>query len=74
MTYDKNKIYSREEFDKLTRVDMHKLWFRDALTERKIASMFGVTKEEVHDKRKEELGLTWLGSAFLWLMNPKYRK
>lgn len=56
-----------EDLAKLSRAEFHKLWFKDALTERQIAKKFGVTKEEVHARRKE-LNLTWLNSALLSMM------
>ena len=62
-----------KKFDELNRVDMHRLWFIEAKTEKKIAKMYGVTRQEVHDKRKNEFRLTFLNSAMLYLTNPKYK-
>lgn len=59
-----------DEFKKLTRPELHKLWFRDALTDGQIAKKFGVTKQEVKQKRKE-LNLHMFNSAISYLMGGK---
>ena len=65
--------YTREDFDKLNRVEMHRLWYIKAYTEKKIAKLYGVTRKEVHEKRKNELGLGWINSAILYMMKPRYQ-
>lgn len=65
--------YTREDFEKLTRVEMHRLWCIKAYTERQIAKMYGVTRQEVHEKRKNEFRLGWVNSCILHMMNPKYK-
>lgn len=63
-----------EEFNELTRAEFHKLWFRDALTDKQMAIKFGVTKKEVKQKRKE-LNLNAWNSAVLYLSGgSQYRK
>lgn len=63
-----------EEFRKLNRKEFHKLWFRDALTDKQIAVKYGITKEEVKQRRKE-LNLNMWNSAVLFIMGGAgYRK
>lgn len=64
---------SPEDLQKLDRVEFHKIWFIDALTDRQMAKMFGVTTKEVKAKRKE-LGLNWFNSAVLYITGgSKYK-
>lgn len=65
--------YTKEDFNKLTKVEMHRLWFKQALTERQIAKLYKVSREEVHKKRKIEFGLNFINSAILYLTNTKYK-
>lgn len=62
-----------DDLNKLSRVEFHKIWFIDALTDGQMAKKFGTTKQEVKRKRKE-LGLNWFNSAFLYLAGgSKYK-
>lgn len=65
--------YTKEDFNKLTKVEMHRLWFKQAMTEKQIAKLYNVSRKEVHDKRKIEFGLNFINSAILYLTNTKYK-
>lgn len=58
----KQQLYDEKEFKKITRLQMYDLWFRQALTEKSIAKLFGVTREQVKEKR-ESFGLSFLESG-----------
>lgn len=67
-----------EDFEKITRVELFKLCFgsklSDApLTNGQIATMYGVTKKEVKQKKKE-LKLGWLQCGIIFVMGgPRYK-
>lgn len=65
--------YTKEDFNRLTRVEMHRLWFKQAMTEKQIAKLYNVSRKEVHNKRKIEFGLNFINSAILYLTNTKYK-
>ncbi|MBO5389162.1 MAG: hypothetical protein J6A59_13715 [Lachnospiraceae bacterium] len=63
-----------EDFQKLKKHELHKLWFHDALTDKQIAKKFGITKQDVKQKRKE-FNLNMLNSAMLSVAgSPLYKK
>ena len=64
------QIHNEEEFNRLTQAEFHNLWFVKAYTEGQIAKMYGVTKKQVHDKRKE-LKLGWFNSGMLYVAGGK---
>lgn len=67
------QLYTEKDFDKISKVELHGLWFRDALTDGQIARLYGVTKEKVKQKRKR-YNIKYLSSAILFLMgSPEYR-
>lgn len=69
----KEQLYETKEFKKLTRLQMYDLWFRQSLTEKSIAKLFGVTREQVKEKR-EGFGLGFLESGIASLSGtPEYR-
>jgi hypothetical protein len=69
----KQQLYETKEFKKLTRLQMYDLWFRQSLTEKSIALLFGVTREQVKEKR-EGFGLGFLESGIASLSGtPEYR-
>lgn len=62
-----------EDFDKLDRVQLHQLWFNQALTDGQVAKMYGIDKQTVREKRKK-FGLNWFSAATLWITGgPKYK-
>lgn len=68
------RLYSKKDFKKLNKEQMFDLWFRQALTDKKIAKLYGVTVEDVADRRKA-LGLgNYLTCAMMGLSGPpKFR-
>lgn len=55
-TEGKGKVENKfrpEQFGKITKEKLYDLWFRQALTDRTIAKMYGVTVQEVKSKRAE---------------------
>ena len=67
------QLYTEKEFNKISKVELHGLWFRDALTDGQIARLYGVTKEQVKQKIKK-YNIKYLNSAILYLVgNPEYR-
>ena len=69
----KQQLYETKEFNKLTRLQMYDLWFRQSLTEKSIALLFGVTREQVKQKR-EGFGLGFLESGIASLSGtPEYK-
>lgn len=56
------QLYTPKDFKKLDKVLMFDIWYRQALTDKKIGKLFGVTADEVK-KRREELGIKWMNSA-----------
>lgn len=65
---------SAEDFYKLSRQELYKEWFIEALTDKQIAKRYGITKKEVKARRKE-LNIGWLNSALLKIAGgEKYRK
>lgn len=66
-------VHTREEFYRLNKEQLHNIWFREAKTDRQIAKIYGVTKEEVK-QRRIHYGLTYMKSAMLYLLGgEKYR-
>lgn len=67
-----------EDFTKISRAELYKLWFGarlsdSPLTDRQIAKMYGVTKEEVKAKRKK-LKIGWLSCGFMYVTSgDKYK-
>lgn len=62
-----------EEFQKIDIVEFHRLWYIKALTDKQIAILYGVTKEEVKEKRKE-FKLNALNCAVMYLAGgDKYK-
>ena len=55
-----------DQFKELTLVELHQLWFNQALTDRQIAKMYGVDAREVKDKRKE-FKLNWFSAAIMYI-------
>lgn len=56
------QLYTPKDFEKLDKVLMFDVWYRQALTDKKIAKLFGVTAADVKSKR-EKLGIRWMNSA-----------
>ena len=64
------RLYSKKDFKKLKKEEMFDLWFRQALTDKHIAKLYGVTSQEVAEKRKA-LGLgNYLTCAMMGLSGP----
>lgn len=57
---------TREDFEKLDLVGLHDIWFNQALTDKQVAKKFGITKEEVKEKRKK-FGLNFWSGAMLYV-------
>lgn len=55
-----------EDLQKLTLKEFHRLWFIDAMTDRQMAKMFGVTRKDVK-KRRKELKLNMLRAGMLYV-------
>ena len=55
-----------DQFKELTLIELHQLWFNQALTDRQIAKMYGVDAREVKDKRKE-FKLNWFSAATMYI-------
>lgn len=67
------KTYTEKDFNKLSKIELYNLWFRDALTDTQIAKMYGVTKQQVKSKRKQ-YNIKYINSAVLFLMGgQQYR-
>ncbi len=67
-----------EDFKKISKQELYKLWFGERLwdtpmTDGQIAKMYGVTKQEVKDKRKEK-GITWLSCGLTYMSGRGSRK
>ena len=63
-----------EEFNKITKIELYRLWWLKAMTDGQIAKMYGVSKQDVKNKRKEH-NIKWMNSAILSIMgNDKYRR
>lgn len=56
------QLYTPNDFKKLNKILMFDLWYRQALTDKQIAKLFGVETSEVKEKR-EQLGIRWMSSA-----------
>lgn len=68
-----HQIYNESDFNKLTKLDLYNLWFRDAFTDGQIAKMYGVNKHKVKQLRKQ-YNLGYFSSAVLLITGPaKYR-
>ena len=61
------QLYTPKDFKRIDRPQMFDLWFRQALTEKQIAELFGVTAEEVKDKRKNQFGMGFMNCGIQWL-------
>ena len=59
-----------DDFEKLTKIELYNLWFRKALTDKQIAKLYGVTKQQVKEKRKK-YNIKYLNSAVLYLAGGK---
>lgn len=64
------QLYTPKDFEKLDKVLMFDVWYRQALTDKKIAKLFGVTAADVKNKR-EKLGIRWMSSAMASLSGGK---
>lgn len=56
------QLYTPKDFKRLDKVLLYDVWYRQALTDKQVAKLFGVTPADVKKKR-EETGLRWLNSA-----------
>ena len=56
------QLYTPQDFDRLDKVLMYDVWYRQALTDKQVAKLFGVTASDVKEKRSE-LGVRWMNSA-----------
>lgn len=67
------QTYTEEDFDRITKLELYNLWFRDALTDGQIAKLYGTTKSVVKEKRKK-YNIKYINSAILYLAGrPEYR-
>lgn len=64
--------FTPEDFEKITKVELHRLWFNEALTDKKVAILYGVTKQDVKEKRRQ-FKLTMITAAMLKVTNSKYK-
>lgn len=68
-----DQLYTPDDFKNITKVELFDLWYRQALTEKQIATLFGVTAKDVKDKRKQ-FNIRWLNSGIASLSGPaEYR-
>lgn len=68
------KTRTPQDFERITRVELHRLWFKEALTDKQIATMYGVDKSIVKEKRKA-FKLGWISSGILYVAgSDAYRK
>lgn len=68
------QIKTPDEFEKIKRAELHRLWFNQAMTDKQIATMYGVDKKTVRAKRKE-LNIKWLNSGVLSVAGrPEYKE
>lgn len=58
------QIGTPEEFKKITKPELHQLWFNERYTDKAVGLMYGVTAKEVKEKRKEFKLTMWTGA---WL-------
>lgn len=56
------QLYTPKDFKKLDKVLLFDVWYRQALTDKQVGKLFGVTAADVKKKR-EELGIRWMNSA-----------
>lgn len=56
------QLYTPKDFEKLDKVLLYDVWYRQALTDKQVAKLFGVSASDVAKKRKE-LGIGWMNSA-----------
>jgi len=62
-----------EEFSAIDKLELYKLWFKKALTDKQVATLYGVTKQDVKNKRKE-FGYTLFRCAILSIIGgDKYK-
>lgn len=64
------QMYTPEDFKALNKDQMFDLWFRQALSDKKIAKLYGVTPQDVKDKVKS-FNMTLLNCAIAALNGPK---
>ena len=67
-----------EDFEHITKKELYALWFGvkmfdTPLSDKQIATMYGVTKQDVRAKRKEK-HLNWLSCALLYVAGGKAYK
>lgn len=62
--------FTPEDFSKISKLDLYDLWFRQALTDKQIATLYGVTPSDVKEKRKE-YNIRYLNSAIAFLSGSK---
>ena len=62
------KKLCKADFDKLTKVQLHQLLYNEALTKRKIAKMYNITRKEVVEKVKK-YKLSTLNCSVLYILN-----
>lgn len=60
------QLYTPKDFHSMDRPQFFDLWFRQALTEKQIAKLFGVDVKEVKEKRKN-FNMGWLNSGIEWV-------
>lgn len=65
------QLYTPKDFKRIDKPMLFDLWFRQSLTEKSIATLFGVTVEEVHKKRKDEFGMGWWNSGIAYVSGPE---
>lgn len=56
------QLYTPKDFEKLDKVLLFDVWYRQALTDKQVGKLFGVTAADVKKKR-EKLGIRWMNSA-----------
>lgn len=65
--------YTEKKFDKITKLELYNLWFREALTDKQIATLYRTTKDVVKEKRKK-YNMTIFKCAILFLIGGEQYK
>lgn len=67
------KKFTPAKFNGLKKIDMYDLWFRQGLTDKQIAILYGVPTSEVKEKRRK-LGVKFWACAKLALYGTEEYK
>lgn len=65
---------SPDDFKNIKPLELYDLWFHKALTDRQIAKMYGITKNDVKQKRKEFKYTIWRCAILSVAGGTKYKK